>query len=76
VTAHPLASALCETTGHAIVSTSANPAGLPPARHAFRVRKYFPNQLDAILTGQVDSKSNPTPIRDLTTKKLIRPGNS
>ena len=76
VTAHPLASALCDVTGHALVSTSANPAGMPPARHSLRVRKYFPKQLDAILTGNVDLQSGPTCIRDLTTKKLIRPGSS
>lgn len=76
VTAHPLASALCEATGHALVSTSANPSGLPPARQTLRVRKYFANQLDAILTGKVDRTARPTAIRDLTTKKLIRPGSS
>lgn len=76
VTAHPLASALCEATGHALVSTSANPAGMPPARHSLRVRKYFPKQLDAILSGDVDRQASPTPIRDLTTKKLIRSGTS
>ena len=74
VTAHPLASALCEITGHALVSTSANPSGLPPARQSLRVHKYFPHQLDMVLTGKVDPQSSPTPIRDLATKKLIRPG--
>jgi len=76
VTAHPLASALCEITGHALVSTSANPAGMPPARHSLRVRKYFSNQLDLILTGDVDRQSSPTPIRDLATKKFIRSNTS
>lgn len=73
VTAHPLASALCEAAGHALVSTSANPAGRQPARHPLRVRKYFPHQLDMIVTGNVDRRSSPTLIRDLLTKKLIRP---
>ncbi|MDT8384038.1 MAG: L-threonylcarbamoyladenylate synthase [Gammaproteobacteria bacterium] len=76
VTAHPFAAALCEAAGHALVSTSANPAGLPPAREPLRVRKYFPTQLDAILSGAVDRQASPTPIRDLTSKKLIRPGKS
>ena len=34
VTAHPLAAALCRAFGGAIVSTSANRAGRPPARSA------------------------------------------
>lgn len=76
VTAHPLAAGLCETTGHALVSTSANPGGLPPARAALQVRKYFSRQLDTILTGSIGAESGPTPIRDLTTKKLIRPAKS
>jgi len=73
VTAHPQAAALCESTGHALVSTSANPSGLPPARQALHVRKYFPGQIDAILTGAVGNAPGPSPIRDLATKKLIRP---
>lgn len=76
VTAHPLASALCEAAGHALVSTSANPSGLPPARRTLRVRKYFSHQLDMIVAGDVDRQSSPTPIRDLLTKKLIRPSQS
>ncbi len=74
VTAHPLAAALCEATGHALVSTSANPSSLPPARQALKVRKYFPHQLDAILTGNIGAATSPTSIRDWATKKLIRPG--
>jgi len=73
VTAHPIAAALCRATGHALVSTSANPAGKAPALDALRVRRYFPGALDNILYGALGAETGPTPIRDLSTNKLIRP---
>lgn len=76
VTAHPGAAALCRATGHALISTSANPAGSSPARNALRVRQYFSDRLDTILHGPLGTETGPTPIRDLTTKKLIRNSSS
>jgi len=76
VTAHPIATALCRAAGHALVSTSANPAGSPPATTALRVRRYFADTLDAIVHGPLGGEAGPTPIRDLATKKLIRPASS
>lgn len=73
VTAHPLAVALCRAAGHALVSTSANPSGQRPATTPLQVRNYFPQALDAILSGSLGKQVSPTSIRDLTTKKLIRP---
>jgi len=73
VTAHPIAAALCRATGHAIISTSANLAGKTPASNPLRVRRYFPNALDNILHGALGTETGPTPIRDLITKKLVRP---
>ena len=73
VTAHPQAAALCRAFGGALVSTSANPAGRPPARHPLRVRHYFSGSLDCILSGAVYSHTKPTEIRDAVTGKVIRP---
>jgi L-threonylcarbamoyladenylate synthase len=72
ITAHPLAKALCETTGHAIVSTSANVSSQPPAKSALTVRRYFGDQLDFILTGALGGLSKPTTIKDLITGKTTR----
>lgn len=41
VTDHPITVALCEQFGGALVSTSANPHGLPAAKSALQVRRYF-----------------------------------
>lgn len=73
ITAHPLAAALCRAAGQAIVSTSANPGGLPPARTALSVKRYFSDQVDLILPGALDKAAQPTTIRDLRSGRIIRP---
>ena len=72
VTAHPIARALCEQCGHALVSTSANVSGSEPARDAATVRRTLGDQLDYILGGEVGDLDGPTPIRDLLTGKVLR----
>jgi L-threonylcarbamoyladenylate synthase len=72
VTAHPVAAALCAAYGGAIVSTSANVSGQPPARTELQVRRRFGNGLDFILSGDTGGLARPTPIRDLATGKLLR----
>lgn len=72
VTAHPLAAALCRTFGGAIVSTSVNRHGQPPARTAGEVRAAFGNELGYILDGAVGGLERPTPIRDAISGELIR----
>lgn len=74
VTAHSLAAGLSRAFGGPIVSTSCNPAGLPPARNIDQVRRYFGNQLDAITNGQVGKRASPSEIRNLITGEIVRPG--
>ena len=73
VTAHPVAAALCAAYGGAIVSTSANRAGEPPALTVTQLRLRFGDQLDAVLTGPLGGRSQPTTIRDLQSGKILRP---
>jgi L-threonylcarbamoyladenylate synthase len=72
VTNHPVAAALCEAFGGAIVSTSANPHGEPAARDGDEVAAYFPQGLAEILAGQVDQTANASTIRHLITGEMIR----
>lgn len=77
VTGHPVAAALCQAVGHALVSTSANPAGRQPATTPLQVRRYFSdqeNQIDHIMVGPLGSHTSPTTIRDLATGQTVRPG--
>lgn len=72
VTDHPLARALCEHTGSAIISTSANRTGEIPARTADAVNSILGDELDAILDGSLGSLEQPTQIRDALTGEVIR----
>lgn len=73
VTAHPLAAALCATFAGALVSTSANTAGRPPARSALQARLRCPG-IDLIMHGETGDLTQPTMIRDARTGATIRPG--
>lgn len=72
VTAHPLAAALCWACGHALVSTSANFSGRPPARTALAVRRQLGRNIDALLPGPTGSAMKPTEIRDLRSGHPVR----
>lgn len=74
VTAHPLAAALCRTCGHALVSTSANFSGRPPARTALAVRRRLGRNIDALLPSPTGGAAKPTEIRDLRSGQRIRAG--
>ena len=71
VSAHPLVAELCALTGP-LVSTSANPSGLLPAKNRLRIEQYFHGQLDAVLSGNLGQSSSPSTIRDLRTGQVLR----
>lgn len=72
VTAEPLAAALCRTAGMAIVSTSANRSGRPPARSTLQTRRRFAAVVDEILPGSVGGYARPTEIRLASTGDVLR----
>lgn len=74
VTAHPVAAELCRRAGSALVSTSANPGGEPPAKSAAEVRRIFGNKLDFVLDAPVGEDKRPTEIRDAISGKVVRAG--
>ena len=57
-----------------IVSTSANPQGLPAATSGFKVKRYFSKALDYQTPGQVGGAAKASEIRDLLTGEVIRQG--
>lgn len=71
VTAHPQVQKLCEAFGGAIVSTSANIAGLRPAKNGHQVRWQLP-EVDYVLPGALGGASKPSEIRDARTGVKIR----
>lgn len=73
VTAHPLAAALCDTYGGALVSTSANLSGVPPARSALAVQRMLGGRVDFIVHGDIGTLGGPTEIRDARSGDIMRP---
>ena len=71
VTDHPLVQELCALAGP-LVSTSANISSRPAALTALGVRRYFQNEIDYLVPGQLGRHGRPSEIRMLTTGEIIR----
>ncbi|OTG86798.1 tRNA threonylcarbamoyladenosine biosynthesis protein RimN [Acinetobacter sp. ANC 4558] len=71
VTTHPLCIALCHAFNGFIVSTSANKAGLEPARSFPEASYYFKHQVD-YLNGDLGRCHEPSQIIDAETGVIIR----
>ena len=72
VTAHPVVKALCAEYGGPIVSTSANPAGKPPATSAFKVIQYFSTANLAIINAATDQLEQTTAIFNASDGRRLR----
>ena len=72
ITAHPVAAALCEAAASALVSTSANVSGRPPARTVFTLRKQFGRRVDYVVPGSCGPAVGASEIRDLQSGAIIR----
>ena len=72
VTGHPIAAALCEAWGGALVSTSANPSGRPPARSALDVRRQLGEGPELVVVGPCGGEARPSTIRDARSGRVLR----
>jgi L-threonylcarbamoyladenylate synthase len=63
---------LCAAFQGVIVSTSANPAGLPPAMSVEEVCAYFGDKVDAIFNASLGEAAQPSQVRDILTETLFR----
>jgi len=71
-TSHPMVMQLCDQLGHALVSTSANPAGKRPALNALQLHRYFEGLVDSMLVSNHNCSGRPSKIRDLKSRRLVR----
>lgn len=71
VTSAPALAAVCHVFGGALVSTSANPAGLAAPRALWEVRRYFGPALPA-MPGPIDPEGKPSTIRRAADGMVIR----
>lgn len=72
ITNHPLVAGLSRRVGSPLVSTSANPAGKPPAMNLNEARDYFRGRVDFLLKGRLGGYEKPSEIRDLVSGQVIR----
>ncbi len=80
VTGHPLAAALCRACARygthvgsgALVSTSANLSGLPPARTALDVHRQLRDTPDLLVAGRCGANPKPSTIRDGRSGAVLR----
>lgn len=71
VSSNPVVQSLCEQLGP-IVSTSANPESLEPAKTNQQVRMYFGEAVDYVIPANISNTLKPTEIRHAQTGKIIR----
>ena len=72
VPGHAQARALATAFGGALVSTSANRAGAPPAGTAAEVQRALGGEIDYLLPGETGGRSGPSRILDATTGARLR----
>ena len=71
VTSAPALAALCRAFDGPLVSTSANPAGLPPAGSVWQLRRYFGSRLP-IMPGALDPAGKASTIRRAGDGSILR----
>lgn len=71
VSNHPIVRSLCEKLGP-IVSTSANPNSVEPAKSSQKVREYFETAVDYVIPANISNDLSPTEIRDGQSGKIVR----
>lgn len=72
VTQHAVARRLCQNCGGLLVSTSANPAGLSPAKNLLSARAYFGRSVDVYVPGKTGNALRPSAIIDLLSGRQLR----
>lgn len=70
VPGHAQARALCARFGGPLVSTSANPSGVPATDSALRVRRWFRGAVDYIVPGHTLGRQGPSQLRTLAGEML------
>jgi len=72
VSRHPVIKHLCDALGHAIVSTSANSAGVEPDRNLTAIQDVFGRQVDYYLDLPLGEENKPSQIRNAADGLTLR----
>ncbi len=71
VTNHPVVIELCRIVERPLVSTSANPSGLTPAKTLQQAQEYFGDKVFYV-EGETGGQASPSTIRDSRNGKVLR----
>ena len=76
ISSHPIASAIVQSFGRPITTTSANLSGFPPSLSVKHVKKYFKDKLPCIVDGGDCEPSRGSTVVDLSDEsmRIIREG--
>lgn len=76
MSSHPIASAIAQTFGHPITTTSANLSGFPPSLSVKHVQKYFGEKIPCVVDGGECNPSRGSTVIDLAedTMRIVRDG--
>ncbi|WP_395373131.1 L-threonylcarbamoyladenylate synthase [Marinicella sp. W31] len=72
VSSHPVIKKMCDALGHAIVSTSANPAGVEPSSNIAVIKDVFGPQVDYYLDLPLGEEKNPSQIHNAVDGLTLR----
>jgi L-threonylcarbamoyladenylate synthase len=72
VSRHPNVSRLCDATGHAVISTSANLSGKRPARNIMQLHQYFNDDIDLFLANDCKTDGRPSKVIRLCDNYVFR----
>lgn len=72
ITDHPVTTNICRGAGTAMVSTSANRSGRPPARTALAARKMLGNLVDYVVPGPLGMAAGASEIRVAQNDRILR----
>ncbi len=70
VPGHAQARLLCAAFGGPLISTSANPSGIPAASKSLKVRRWFGRDIDFLLPGQTLGRPGPSRLCTLAGERL------
>jgi L-threonylcarbamoyladenylate synthase len=63
---------LCQLLGHPLVSSSANPAGHPPATRSLQLHRWFQHELASILIDDSAGTGKPSILKHIDTQHIYR----
>ena len=72
VSRHPNVARLCDTTGHAVISTSANLSGKRPAQNPMQLHLSFHGNIDLILANDCATDGRPSKVIRLCDNHVFR----